>query len=99
MSGVNFLRGEATLGAYHFRPGYAALVAAEAEIGSLFALLERTGDNSVTLSDMMALLWHCLRDAPATLTRAQFDEDIFARGIAQITPVYRCLIEAALTGV
>jgi hypothetical protein len=45
------------------------------------------------------LLWHCLRDAPATLTRAQFDEDIFARGIAQITPVYRCLIEAALTGV
>jgi Phage tail tube protein, GTA-gp10 len=98
MSGINTVRGEVALGTFVFRPGYTALVAAENEIGSLFALLERTSDNSVTLTDMMALLWHCLRDAPAVLTREGFADTLCTHGLAKITPVYRQVIEAALVG-
>jgi hypothetical protein len=51
MSGANAVRGEASLRvggeALVLRPSFAALVAAEAEIGSLFGLVERAaGANS-----------------------------------------------------
>jgi hypothetical protein len=95
---IHFARGDVALGDFIFRPTYAALVAAEAEIGSLFALLERTGDNRVTLAEMVALLWHCQRDTPPVYRRDVFAEMLCALGLAKITPVYRQLIEAALAG-
>lgn len=96
---ANHERGEVMLGHWHLRPSYAALVAAEAEIGSLFALLERTSAGCVTVSDMVALLWHCLDTRAATLTRDDFAEECVRLGIATLTPAYRTLIEAALSGV
>lgn len=37
----NPARGEAVLAGYHLRPSFVALVAAEGELGPLFALVER----------------------------------------------------------
>jgi hypothetical protein len=95
---ANAERGEVMLGSMRLRPSYAALVAAEAEIGSLFALLDRTSAGQVTLSDMIALLWYCVVDRPADVARDGFAEFCVVRGLANITPVYRTLMEAALAG-
>jgi hypothetical protein len=88
-------RGEIMLGAWKLRPSYARLVAAEAEIGSLFALLERTSAGQVTLAEMICLLWHC---AETDTHRDAFAETCVALGIAALTPAYRRLIETALAG-
>jgi Phage tail tube protein, GTA-gp10 len=98
MSGINPVRGDVELAGFILRPSYAALVAAESEIGSLFALLERTGSNCVTLSEMIALLWYCVIDKPPDLARSDFAAVVCALGLAQVTPAYRHLIEAALAG-
>ncbi|MEO0057576.1 MAG: hypothetical protein RIT17_1029, partial [Pseudomonadota bacterium] len=42
------------------RPSFENLVLAEAELGSLFALVERASQGMLTLAEMAALLWHCL---------------------------------------
>ena len=60
----NALRGEAQfeLGGRQFllRPSFENLVAAEEEIGSLFALVDRASDGALTLSEVTALVWHCM---------------------------------------
>lgn len=69
----NPLRGEASLlidGAKRLlRPTFTALVAAEEELGPLFALVERVGAGQLRLAEMAALFWHCLAErtgSPAT---------------------------------
>ena len=61
---ANPLRGEARLRVadtdYVLRPSFEHLVEAEAELGSLFAVVERAAVGALTLSEMTALLWHCL---------------------------------------
>jgi Phage tail tube protein, GTA-gp10 len=46
------------------RPTFAALVAAEEELGPLFALVERAASGTLKLSEMVALFWHCLAEQP-----------------------------------
>ena len=57
-------RGEAAItigGVPHLlRPSFTALVAAEEELGPLFALVERAGEGQLRLSEIAALFWHCL---------------------------------------
>jgi hypothetical protein len=88
-----------TLGAnsFAFRPSYAALVAAEAEVGSLFALAERASSGTLTLHEMIALVWHCRTET--ALAREAFGEACVQAGLAQITPLFRALMEQALGGV
>jgi len=61
---ANPLRGEAELlingRAHVLRPSYSGLIAAEEELGSLFALIERAGAGELRLAEMAALFWHCL---------------------------------------
>ncbi len=83
---------------FSFRPSYAALVAAEADIGSLFALVEQASTGSLKLTDMIALLWHCRVDASATLTADMFGAACVEAGLSRITPVFRQVIEQALGG-
>ncbi len=45
------------------RPSFAALVAAEQELGPLFALVERAAEGRLALGEMVALFWHCLARA------------------------------------
>lgn len=102
MSGVaNAARGEASLRVrgetLMLRPSFAALVAAEGEVGSLFALVERAAAGRLTLGELIALLWHCLRD-PAPMSREEFAEGVTAGGIAAATPALKMLIAQILGG-
>ncbi|MBC7504288.1 MAG: gene transfer agent family protein [Sandarakinorhabdus sp.] len=99
---MNAVRGEAQLmlagEAVPLRPSFAALVAAEAELGPLFALVERAAAGGLTLAEMAGLLWHCLHEAPAGLTREAFGEALVAGGIAAVTPALRVLLGQVLAG-
>ena len=80
------------------RPSFAALVAAEAEIGPLFALVDRAADGQLSLSDIAALFWHCADPRPAALTRDTLGNAIVAVGLAQATPPLRILLSQILQG-
>jgi len=99
---ANPARGEATLSlenaALMLRPSFAALVAAEEEIGPLFALVERAASGALKLSEMVALFWHCLADRPDGLTREAFGEAVAKAGLAAATPALKVLLGQVLGG-
>ncbi|RYM04558.1 gene transfer agent family protein [Sphingobium indicum] len=80
------------------RPSFAALVAAEEELGPLFALVERAADGKLSLGEMAGLFWHCLAEPPAGLTREALGEAIVAAGLAKLTPVLRGILGQILGG-
>ena len=80
------------------RPSFGALVAAEGELGPLFALVERAASGGLSLAEVVALFWHCLRDAPPTLTRARLGEAVAEMGLAGVSPVLRVLLGQILGG-
>lgn len=80
------------------RPSFAALVAAEAELGPLFALVERAAAGELALSEMAALFWHCLAARPEGMTRAAFGEALVQGGVAQAMPVLRTVLRQVLAG-
>ena len=98
---ANALRGEASLtaaGSVHvLRPSFAALVAAEDELGPLFALVERAGAGQLRLAEMAALFWHCLAP-PHTLTREQLGEAVAEAGLAASARPLRALLGQILQG-
>ena len=79
------------------RPSFSALVAAEEELGPLFALVERAGAGQLRLAEMAALFWHCLaaRDA---LTREAVGEAVLRIGLAGATKPLRVLLHQILQG-
>ena len=97
----NLLRGEAVLTIAGeprvLRPSFAALVAAEEELGPLFALVERAGGGQLALTEMTALFWHCLTDRTG-LTRACVGEAVVAQGLAACAVPLRALLGAILQG-
>ena len=101
MSFANPVRGEASLvihgEAHVLRPTFAALVAAEDELGPLFALVERVSAGQLRLNELVALLWHCLAD-PAKLTRDEVGEAVAAQGLAAASVPLRALLVQILQG-
>lgn len=102
MSGVaNAERGEAALvlggEVVALRPSFGALVAAEAELGPLFDLVERAADGKLSLGDMAALFWHCLVDRER-MDRQTLGEAMLAVGLARLTPVLKTLLQQILAG-
>ena len=99
---ANPARGEATLtlenAAFMLRPSFAALVAAEEEIGPLFAMVERAASGELKLSEMVALFWHCLSERPAAMTRETFGEAVAKAGLAAATPALKRLLGQILGG-
>lgn len=99
---ANPARGEASLrvagAALVLRPSFAALVAAEQELGPLFALVERAADGRLALGEMVALFWHCLHERPEGLTREAFGEGVAAGGLAAATPALKLLLGQILAG-
>jgi hypothetical protein len=99
---ANPVRGEAELRVAGemlvLRPSFAALVAAEGELGPLFALVERAAEGRLGLSEMVGLFWHCLRERPEGLTREAFGEGVAAGGLASATPALKVLIGQILGG-
>ena len=102
MSPANEVRGEASLRvngeALVLRPSFGALVAAEGELGSLFALVERAASGGLALVEMVGLFWHCLHDRPEGLTRDRLGEAVADAGLAAATPVLRVLLRQILQG-
>ena len=79
------------------RPSFAALVAAEEELGPLFALVERAGTGQLRLSEMAALFWHCLAER-GDLTREVVGETVARLGLAAAAKPLRVLLGQILQG-
>lgn len=80
------------------RPSFAALVAAEAELGPLFALVERAAEGQLSLGEMTALFDHVSAGRAQAITRARIGEAIVAIGLANVTPQLRTLLGQILQG-
>lgn len=99
-SGANPARGEASIlvggEAIVLRPSFEALVAAEQELGPLFALVERAAEGRMTLAEMAALFHHCaMPPAPA---RERIGAALVEGGLAKGTPVLKLLLTQILQG-
>ena len=81
---------------HRLRPTFEALVAAEAELGPLFALVERAAEGCLSLTEMVALFWHCRTQD--NLRREVFAESVVAGGLAAATPALRTLLGQILQG-
>lgn len=99
---ANPARGEASLPVggetILLRPSFAALVAAEKEIGPLFALVERAAEGGLLLDEIAALFWHCAHDLPEACSRERIGEALAELGLARVTPVLKLLFTQILQG-
>lgn len=96
---ANPTRGEASLlvggEVVVLRPSFEALVAAEEELGPLFALVERAASGRLKLAEMTALFWHC---SGGRVARERIGAAVAEGGLAQATPVLRVLLGQILQG-
>jgi hypothetical protein len=79
------------------RPTFAALVAAEDELGPLFALVERASAGQLRLGELAALFWHCLAD-PGGLSREDVGDAVATQGLAVAATPLRALLVQILQG-
>lgn len=102
MSSANPHRGEASLvvagEALVLRPSFNALIAAEQELGPLFALVERAAEGGLKLGEMVALFDHLSAGRPGAITRERIGEAVVAQGLAQVTPALRVVLGQILSG-
>ena len=102
MSGANPYRGEAALSVggemLLLRPSFGALVAAEEELGPLFALVERAAEGRMALGEMAALFDHLSKERSAGIDRARIGEALVEQGLATVTPVLRVVLGQILQG-
>ena len=96
---MNPARGEAALAiggaTVTLRPSFEALIAAEEELGPLFALVERAAAGELRLSELVGLFWHCAAEPG----RFRFPRPLHgAAGLARATPALRVLIGQILQG-
>lgn len=98
---ANPLRGECTLAVggvtYVLRPSFENLVLAEAELGSLFALVERAASGALTLTEMTGLLWHCLPGGSRP-ERIAVGQAVLAMGLVGATHPVRAVLAQVLQG-
>jgi hypothetical protein len=99
---MNPARGEAALvvggETLTLRPSFEALVAAEEELGPLFALVERAADGGLKIAEIAGLFWHCVAARPEGLTREKIGAAIAETGLAKVTPVLKVLLTQILQG-
>lgn len=100
MTVANILRGEIALRLGDrellLRPTFTALVAAEAEIGNLFAVVERAAAGEVRVAEMGALFWHCLADCERS--RPEFEDMLVLEGVTSLLLPYRQLLARMFGG-
>lgn len=94
--GANAARGETAVAGYRLRPTFAALVAAETELGPLFALVERAAAGELSLAETAGLLWHCVDGGQPS--REDFGEALASAGLAAVTPALRVVLGQILHG-
>lgn len=102
MTSANPHRGEASLTVggetLVLRPSFTALVAAEQELGPLFALVERAADGGLALSEIAALFDHLSSGRPQAITRQRIGDAVVAKGLAGVAPVLRVVLGQILSG-
>ena len=98
---ANSLRGEheIVMGGepYVLRPSFEALVAAEEELGSLFALVEKASAGKLAIGEMAALIWHCL-PVEGRPPRDAVGEALLAMGLLAATKPVRAIFAQVLKG-
>jgi hypothetical protein len=98
---ANPLRGESALtiagASYVLRPSFENLVLAEAELGSLFSLVERAAAGALTIAEMTALLWHCM-PADHRPDRLAVGQAVLAMGLVSATAPVRSVLAQVLQG-
>lgn len=98
---ANPSRGEASIlisGHQHvLRPTFGALVAAEAELGSLFAMVERASDGALTISEIVGLLWHCI-PPDSRPDRDEFGAGVLELGLVEAAKPMRMIFAQILKG-
>ena len=96
------MRGEASLTVggetLVLRPSFSALVAAEQELGPLFALVERAAEGQLRIEEMAALFDHCSAGRAAGIDRNRIGEAIVETGLAGATPALKVLLGQILQG-
>lgn len=102
MSGIaNPARGEAAIrigGRDHvLRPSFAALVAAEGDLGPLLAFVDRAAEGRIAIGEIATLFWHCL-DERESLCRDQVGEAVVTLGLAGAMPMLRSILQQILVG-
>lgn len=98
---ANTLRGECEViiagQRYVLRPSFERLVLAEAELGSLFALVERASQGALTLAEITALMWHCLPE-DGRPERSLVGEAVVTMGLIAATRPVRAILAQVLQG-
>ena len=98
---ANSLRGETQIlvegKAILLRPSFENLVAAEEELGSLFALVERASQGGITLSEVTGLLWHC-SEAQSRPSRDEVGKAVLEMGLVEATKPIRAILAQVLQG-
>ena len=100
---ANPYRGEASLKVggetIVIRPSFAALVAAEEELGPLFALVERAAEGRLGIGELAALFDHLSAEArPQGIDRARIGEAIVEQGLAGVSPQLKLVLGQILQG-
>lgn len=99
---ANPLRGEVELVlpglSLRLRPSFAALVAAEAEVGGLAAAIERAAAGDIRFADVAGLFWHCAIDDPRRPDRSALEQALVRAGLGRVTPAYRTLLLRIYSG-
>ena len=80
------------------RPSFSALVAAEQELGSLFALVERASEGRLALQEIAALFDHLSIGRPQSISRERIGEAVVEKGLAGISPTLRAVLGQILKG-
>jgi hypothetical protein len=99
---ANAYRGEASIEVAGetlvLRPSFAALVAAEEELGSLFELVERAAEGQLRLQQIAALFDHLSRGRPNAITRERIGEAMVEKGLAGMSPTLKIVLAQILQG-
>lgn len=98
---ANAHRGESTItisGKDHIlRPSFTALVAAEEELGSLFEMVERASAGNLRVTEMAALIWHCL-PVDSRPDREIVGAALLSMGLVEATEPVRAIFAQVLKG-
>lgn len=81
------------------RPSFGALVAAEEELGPLFALVERAAEGRLGVGEMAALFDHLSREGrPVGIDRKRIGEAIVEQGLVAVSPQLKLVLLQILQG-
>ncbi len=102
MTIANRHRGEASLvvagETLVLRPSFAALVAAEEELGPLFALVEQASEGRLSLVQVAALFDHLSAGRPSAIDRGMIGEAVIEQGLVAVAPLIKLVLGQILQG-